>query len=72
MLKSNEFLAGKCLPIFVGLDFRVGLRIFKIGATDLLVLLIFFYNRPGQIFGQACPERWRNLPLGGVGFAIMA
>ena len=41
MLKSNRFLAGKCLPIFVELDFRVGLRIFKIGATDSLVLLFF-------------------------------
>ena len=31
-------MAGKCLPMFVELDFQVGLRIFKIGATDLLVL----------------------------------
>ena len=34
-------MAGKCLPIFVELDFRVGLRIFKIGATDMLELLFF-------------------------------
>ena len=42
MLKSNRFfLAGKCPPIFVELDFRVGLRIYKIGATDSACITIF-------------------------------
>ena len=59
ILKSNRFLAGKCLPIFVELDFRVGLRIFKIGATDLLVLL-FFATIIANIGGP--DEAPRNFP----------
>ena len=59
MLKSNRFFAGKWLPIFVELDFRVGLRIFKIGATDSLVLL-FLATIIANIGGP--DEAPRNFP----------
>ena len=59
-------MAGKCLPIFVELDFWVGLCIFKIGATDMLVLLFFATiiannGGPGEAL-RSCPT-WPTLLL---------
>ena len=59
-------MAGKCLPIFVELDFQVGLRIFKIGATDMLVLLFFatiIANIGGPDEAPRCSPSWSTILL---------
>ena len=56
-------MAGKCLPIFVKLDFRVGLRIIKIGATDMLVLL-FFATMIANIGGPVYLRRSHKIGIG--------
>ena len=63
-----NFLAGKFLPIFVELDFWVGLRILKIGATDLLVLLFFAtiianIGGPDDTYRHACSEQKTDICL---------